>query len=170
VSVVLLYSDYWYVPGHGVRNSVVTINGKNATVTGNTFSVKIPLAVGINSLSAIATDIAGHQTTSSAVTVFRYESATSGESTNTANGTMNTDSTKNISSSNSANNALSSNSEEKIPTKVANSTEVSQTISTPVKAGITAGALAGTGLAIASYLGYIPYRRIGLFITKLLIR
>jgi hypothetical protein len=154
--------------GSGIKS--VTVNGVNAEVNGNSFSARIPINFGLNTISATATSNVNSTATSQQINVFRYESTTSGGPTNTTPGTMNTDSSKNISSSNSANKGLSSNSEEKISTKVANSTTVSQNISTPVKAGITAGAAASIGLATASYLGYIPYRRIGFFITKLFIR
>ncbi len=57
--------------GSGIQS--VTVNGHAASVQGGAYSVTLPLTIGLNAVTAVATDNAGHQTTSAQVTVFRYE-------------------------------------------------------------------------------------------------
>jgi hypothetical protein len=78
--------------GSGVQS--VTVNGHSASVQGGAYSVTLPLAIGLNAVTAVSTDNAGHQTTSSQLTIFRYEdqksasgsSPSSGGSTKSQNG------------------------------------------------------------------------------------
>lgn len=64
----------------------VSVSGVVATISGNSYSARVPLNMGLNALVATATDNVGHQAKSSQVTVFRYEDASSASSTNSNSG------------------------------------------------------------------------------------
>jgi Glucodextranase, domain B len=169
--------------GSGVQS--ITVNGMNASISGNSFSVAIPLVMGINSLQATATSNSGQSSQSSSVTVFRYELASSANSS--TNDSIGTNSVKDSSTTRPGNNNTSGNptagasasnakaattlsTSVSTPAKAKAATKPSTPISTPIKAGVAVGVVIGTGLAVASYLGFIPYKRIGLFVAKFLLK
>lgn len=154
----------------GVASGIqsVTVNGAHATVSGSAWSVDVPLTIGLNSFTATATSVAGFQTTTPSITVFRYEnpaSANSGTTSNTTGATANStsksvDGTADTASPNNANTSTSQTNQK--------TTSKPSGVSTPVKVAASAGGVGAAGLATASYLGYVPYRRIGLLLAKLL--
>lgn len=153
----------------------VTVNGTPATVQGNSWSVTMPLTIGINSFVATATDVAGHQTPTSATTVFRYElpSSASPVSTGSSGTTSSTSPATPLVKSTGKSNSTASGSPStgtNVPANTKTATTPSAPISAPVKAGVGAGAVAGAGLATASYLGYIPYKKIGLLVGKFFLK
>lgn len=137
--------------GSGIKS--VTVNRVNADVIGTTFTASININFGLNTITATATSNVGSTATSQQINVFRYENASSG-------GTMSSSGT--TSGQGSGGTSIGTTTGTKTPVKP------STTVSTPVKAGVGASAVAGAGLATASYLGYVPYKKIGLLIAKLI--
>lgn len=137
----------------------VTVNGVSASISGDTFSVTIPLNKGLNTVTAIASDNAGFTTTSSAITILRSDDVTGSAGTqpgqkSSASGTQTGD--QNSQSAKAGSSSTTPTSSSKPPNIV-------QKIPTPVKA---AGG-AGIGLGVVSALGYVPYKKIGLFVAKI---
>lgn len=149
--------------GSGVKS--VTINGVMASVSNGNFTASVPLSMGLNALVATATDKVGHQTQSAQVTVFRYENASSGSSSSATGANVSSGSTKSTTNQGSStiNGTGSQNTQQ--PT-----TKPSTPISTPVKAAAGVGVVGATGLGVASFMGYIPYKKIGLLVGKLFIK
>jgi len=143
--------------GSGINT--VSINGVSAKVNGSTFSASVPLNYGLNTVTATATSNT-NKTATSQVAVFRYESASSGS------GTVNTTTPQTTpnqpASSNPDKNSTNATGNNDTSSKPNSNTQVS----TPVKVAGGAGAVGAAGVGVASYLGYIPYKKIGLFVAK----
>lgn len=142
--------------------SKVTVNGIAASINGDTYSINVPLNKGLNTLKAVAVDNAGFTTESQSITVLRSEEV----------GNNNSDANASANGQNGNNQAGSEGSSEKEKSKNNHKKpeNIIQQAPTPVKVAVGLGAAGLTGLGVASYFGYIPYRRIGLFIAKIFMR
>lgn len=151
--------------GSGIQS--VTVNGVKASVSGSTFTASINISYGLNTISAIATSNSGATTTSQSISVFRYENASSGSGTSgtTSNkptiGTITKPTTGTPTNTTPSGNSTNNN---------ANNKTVSSPVSTPVKVAGGVGAAGAVGIGAASWLGYIPYKRIGLFVGKVFLK
>jgi len=154
--------------GSGVQS--VTVNGTAASVSGSAYSITMPLVVGLNTFQATATSNSGQQTQSNSITVNRYENPASANSATpaiptTTTGTGSTTPTKQTTTNNGTTPATGN--AQNTPQATDNK---SAPISTPVKVAAGAGGVGAAGLATASFLGYIPYKKIGLLASKLLLK
>lgn len=149
----------------------VTLNGVNTVISGSTWTVNMPLNMGLNSFQATATSNSGQQGQSASVTVFRYENPSSSNA-NSTNATPTTTTPSSSSKAAGQNSTESTTNNATTPTNLsqASDPEKSSSISTPVKVAASAGGAGAVGVATASFFGYIPYKRVGLFVGKLLIK
>ena len=154
--------------GSGIQS--VTVNGVNATVSGSIYSAAVNINYGLNTITAVATSNVNSTTTSQPISVFRYESASSGSGTsNTITNPIqpvttpsNTTVTPTVTTTTPTVTSTTSNN-----TNMQPKTTNSSAISTPVKVAGSVGVAGGAGLATASFLGYVPYKKIGLLIFKI---
>lgn len=156
--------------GSGIKS--VTVNGVRASVSADTFTATVGINYGLNTLTATATSNVNSTATSQSVSVFRYENASSGSGTaNTpSNGSGSTPlGITNKPSANTTNNPSSDNNSTGSDASPKNKANAS-TVSTPVKVAGGVGAAGAVGVVTASWLGYIPYKRIGLFVGKFVLK
>lgn len=135
----------------------VMVNGVSASLSGANFSANVPVSLGLNTLTAIVKDYAGN-TSQAQVVVNRI--APAGDSNTTSN----------TSQAPAAQSAVDKKSDIVAAKPEQKGTDTNQDkggviaqIPTPVKAATGVGA---AGLGIASVMGYIPYKKIGLFVAK----
>lgn len=173
--------------------SSVKVNNTNALVSGGSFSITISLTVGLNTISVVATDNVGHVTEAPSLTLLRSQSNSSSSptSSNSSSPTSNNSSAGSTTTNNTGTTGQATGSsneqgqtlaaENITGNEVNNSSQKKQTpsqpaitpndsVSTPVKIAIGAGTMGILGLGIASFLGYIPYKKFGLIIAKLFAR
>lgn len=170
--------------------SYVKVNGAVAQVSGSSFSITVSLDVGLNTISVIAGDNAGHITNSPSLTVLRNASSSSNSNNNSSPTALSNPSVTNTSNNTGSNTQGGSSGNEQGQTLAAENTTGNETnnksqekqtpgqlaitpngsVSTPVKVAIGAGTMSILGLGIASFLGYIPYKKFGLIIAKLFTR
>jgi len=138
----------------------IHVNGVNATVTGSSFSAQINLSYGLNKITATATSNSGATTSTQPIDIVRDQQVIT--STGTATINPYPVQTVTVPSNNSA--KLSSN-------KPAGRSKPknSHISTTPVKVagGVAMGA---AGVGIASWLGFIPYKKIGILISKVIFK
>jgi len=136
----------------------VIVNGVGASVSGNTYSTNIPVTQGLNTITATAKDYAGH-TSQSQVVINRTTSTASSDSAN-----------KKAKSENGSSSTVNGNNTNSSSNKDADQQgqQAEEPVAQPVKVAAGAGAVGAASLGIASYLGYVPYRRIGEFLIGII--
>lgn len=151
----------------------VSINGappiRYIATTSGTFNSSVYLdKVGAHTFTATATDVVGHVGTSSPITIYRDGDNTTTTSPKTTSSNSSQPNTTQQANQTNQNNTAKINSF----TDTANFNQKGQgenltnKVPLPVIVAGGAGILGATGLGIASFTGYVPYRKIGTLIAK----